>query len=207
MKYDTTQGKVTAVDRAARAVSRVTNPCLLSILFLLAFAYFISIDIRNLFIWFFLLLLFLVVLPLIYVYARKTLSKSSTKFLTDPTTFLKQHPKDVLVTGILFGLPIWIIMVFLKAPSALLDTIMALLVSSFIIALFYKHYRISYHVTAVTTLVCMAIITWGPYFAFLAVLVPLVGWAKYRLHEHTIVQMVIAVVLSIIVTIITVNLL
>ena len=78
-------------------------------------------------------------------------------------------------------------------------TLATLLVTSVIIASVYKFYRVSYHVAAIITLVMMTAVTWGNVFAWLAVLIPAVGWAKYRLHEHSPAQMVIAAMLSVLV--------
>ena len=153
------------------------------------------------------MLLFLVILPLVYVYMRTSIGSSGTKLVADPIIFLKQHPKDILVLGVLFGLPCLVILAFLEAPSLLLCTLAALLVSSLVIALFYKFYRVSYHLAGVTIIVIMAALTWGQIFLVLMAAIPLVSWAKYRLNEHNPAQLATGVALSVAVIVTTLYLL
>jgi len=127
---------------------------------------------------------------------RISRSRSGTKPMVDPTIFLKQHPRDILIVGVLSGLPCVVILVFLEAPLLLLETLIALLASSLIIASFNIFYRVSYHSAALTILVIMATITWGSIFLVTFAAIPLSSWAKYRLHEHTLTQLAIGIFLS-----------
>jgi len=93
-------------------------------------AYTKSNNVRVLVAWVMIVLLFLVLMPLVYVYMRTSRSRSTTKLVTDPTIFLKQHPRDILILGLLLGLPCSVILLFLEVPSLLLYTLVALLASS-----------------------------------------------------------------------------
>jgi hypothetical protein len=75
-----------------------------------------------------------------------------------------------------------------------------LLIISLIIAVINLGYRASFHIAAITVLVAMSMAAWGPRFLLLGVLIPVIGWAKYRTHEHNPVQMTMAIVLSVMVT-------
>ena len=196
-------GKATPSGDPARVISRSTNPCILSVLVLLSIAYTESGNVRALVGWGTILLLFLVVLPLVYVYMRMSTGRSAIKLLADPTIFLKQHPRDILILGVLFGLPCLVILAFLEAPSLLLCTLVALLVGSLVVALSNIFYRVSYHLAAVTILVIMAGLTWGRILLVLLAVIPLVSWAKYRLHEHDAAQLATGVALSVAVTVTT----
>jgi hypothetical protein len=181
----------------ARLISRFTNPCILSLLVLLSITYTESSDLRALVVSYTTLLLFLIVLPLIYVYMRNSKSRGGTKLLADPTIFLKQHPRDVLILGALFGLPCLLVLAFTEAPSLLFYTLLALLVTSLLVAAIYTFYRVSYHLAAVTTLIIMAVLTWGRFLLVLSVAIPLVSWAKYRLHEHSPPQIMAGIALAV----------
>jgi len=159
-----------------------------------------SNDVRALIGWVAAVFLFLVLLPLVYVYVRTSKSRSGTKLVANPTIFLKQHPRDILILGLLLGLPCLVILVFLEAPSLLFGTLAALLASSIVTALFNIFYRVSYHLAAVTVLVIMAALTWGPIYFVLLAAIPLVGWAKYRINEHTPAQLAIGIALSVVVS-------
>lgn len=190
------ESKITRSTRLARVILRVTNPCILSVLVLFSIALTESTNVRALVGWVMILLLFLVVLPLAYTYMRISRNRSGTRPMVGPTIFLKQHPRDILIVGVLSGLPCIVILVFLEAPLLLLETLIALLAGSLIVASFTIFYRVSYHLTALTILVIMATITWGSIFLTTLAAIPLISWAKYRLHEHTPTQLAIGIVLS-----------
>lgn len=191
------EGKVSRLNYSARAISRVTNPCILSVLVLLLIAGTESPDARALVAWAMTVVLFLVLLPLVYVYIRTFRNISTIKLITAPTVFLKQHPRDVLILGLLFGLPCLIILLFLEAPPLMLRTLLALLASSIVIALLNIFYRVSYHLSAVTVLIIMSVSTWGPNLLILLAAIPLIGWAKYHNRDHTLAQLALGIALAV----------
>jgi hypothetical protein len=192
------EGKVSRLNYLARAISRVTNPCILSVLVLLLVAGTESSNTRALVAWAITVVLFFVLLPLVYVYMRTF--RSSTKLIAAPTVFLKQHPRDILILGLLLGLPCLVILLFLEAPPLMLRTLLALLASSIVTALLNIFYRVSYHLAAVTVLVIMSVLTWGQIFLVLWAAVPLIGWAKYYNHDHTLVQIALGIALAVVVS-------
>ncbi|MFC2072886.1 hypothetical protein ACFLUU_09390, partial [Chloroflexota bacterium] len=119
------------------------------------------------------------------------------KLKSDPTIFLKQHPSDVLIVGLLFGILGLVSLLLLEAPLILLQTYATLLIGSFVIAICNIFYRVSYHLGAVTILVMMAPIAWGQNFLVLMAAMPLVGWAKYQIGEHTIIQLLSGIIIAI----------
>ena len=191
------EGKASRSTYLARVISKITNPCILSVLVLLLMAYTESTNVRVLIGWIAIVFLFLALLPLVYVYIRIYKSRGGTKLLAHPTSFLKQHPRDILILSLLLGLPGLVILVFLEAPSLLLSTLVALLASSIVTALFNIFYRVSYHLAAVTVLVLMAALTWGQIYFILLAVIPLVSWAKYRINEHTPAQLAIGIAVSV----------
>ena len=139
------ENKITRSTRLARVIVRATNPCILSVLVLFAIALTESSNVGALVGWVMILILFLVVLPLAYTYMRIIRNKSDTRSIVNPMIFLRQHPRDILIIGVLSGLPCVVILVFLEAPLPLLETLITLLVSSLIIALFTTFYRMTVH--------------------------------------------------------------
>jgi hypothetical protein len=143
------------------------------------------------------MLLFLVGLPLVYIYLRFYLNHDFSAYKTDPTDFLRQHPRDIFILGVLFGLPCIVVLNVLNAPLILMSTLAALLVSAMIVAAINLYYHVSYHLSAITILAIMAAAAWGQAYYFLALAVPIVGWAKYRTKAHSLLQIVLGVLLSI----------
>ena len=194
------ESKITRSTWLARVISRVTNPCILSVAVLFSIAFTESTNVRALVNWEMTLLLFLVILPITYTYMRSSRNRSRTRPRVNPIIFLKQHPRDILILGFLSGLPCMAILVFLEAPLLLLETLIALLASSIIVASLNIFYRVSYHLAGLTISVVMSIITWGSIFLITLAAIPLISWAKYQLHEHTPTQLAIGIVISLAVT-------
>ncbi len=186
---------------SAELVSRITNPCILSILMLLAILVTETEDLPVLAGGSLTVVLLLIALPLGYIYFRTLSHKSTENPLSAPTLYLKRHPKDILVLGIIDGIPCWIILYFLNAPPVALYTLGALLIVSLIIAFINLFYRASFHLAAIAVLIVMSIQIWGPIFWILALVIPVIGWAKYQLHEHNPLQMVIGIASSLVITV------
>ena len=92
------------------------------------------------------------------------------------------------------------ILLSLEAPPFMLRTLLVLLAGSIVAALLNIFYRISYHLAAVTVLVIMSVLTWGQIFLVLWAAIPLIGWAKYYNHDHTLVQIVLGIALAMVVS-------
>ena len=106
-----------------------------------------------------------------------------------------------MVLGIVSALPCILLLIFLEAPSLLVATLVALLGTSLAVGLVNVFYRASYHLALVTTLVIVAVLIWGHTFPSISVLVaiPLVGWARYSLRQHSPSQLAAGFGLSVVV--------
>ena len=185
-----------SLTKTARVVSHITNPITFSVLVLLLISFTKTKDALTLTGWWVEILVFLVIFPLSYLLARTIIKKESLNLPYGILSFLKQHPRDVVVMSLVFGTPCLVVLMLFGAPAEMNCTLAALLVTAVIIASVYRVYRVSYHVAAMVILVVMIVINWGGVFIWSAVLIPAAGWAKYRLHEHSPAQMVIAALLS-----------
>ena len=192
--------KVTRSIYLAQAVSKFTNPPALSVFTLLSIASTKADDAHELIGWVAMILLFFVLIPAIYVYTRALKSGNHIKSVVDLTVFLKRHPIDILILALLPGLACLAAVLLLKAPTILISTITALLAVSIVAALFNTFYRVSFHLAAITTLIIMASRSWGPIMLVLLVIIPLIFWAKYYLHEHTIPQLAAGITVSLVVS-------
>jgi hypothetical protein len=184
----------------AEFISKLTNPCILSVVMLLAILLTKSERLIDLFWWITPLFLLLVALPIIYVYLRIFRNPVYRQARPDLTLFLKRHPKDILALGVICGLPCWLALKYLSAPILMLDTMAALLAISLVIAVVNLSYHASFHLAAITTLVYMAIVSWGYLFIASIILIPVVAWAKYQIKDHTVLQLVAGFILATAVT-------
>ncbi len=182
--------------KTAKVISYLTNPVTLSVLVMLLISLTKTKDALTLTGWWVEVLVFLVIFPLIYLCIRAIIRKDKNLIFRGIIPFLKQNPRDVAALSFVFGTSCLVVLMLFGAPAEMYGTLAALLMTAILIASVYKFYRISYHVAAIVILVVMVVINWGSIFACFAVLIPAAGWAKYRLHEHSPAQMVIAALLS-----------
>ena len=182
--------KTDRTNRAAKLIADLTNPSVLSVLLLLMIAFLKSHKPSEAAVWMGVIFALYILIPVVYVYLRMQASGIRSKSILVLITFLKKHPKDILILSVVLGIPCLMLLILLKAPAILLAPVAALLAGSIVTALFNTFYRVSYHLTALTILVIMTAHTWGFAYLLLGLIIPLVSWAKFRIREHTILQLV-----------------
>jgi hypothetical protein len=187
----------------AQAISKFTNPCVLSVVILLLIAITKSSNVRELAGWIAIILLFFVLIPVVYLYVKTSKSGNSIKSVFELTIFLKQHPRDILILALLLGLPCLAILWFIKAPVILISTLVALIAGSIVTALFNIFYRVSFHLTAITLLIVMTAQAWGQAFFILFAAIPPIAWAKYQIRDHTIPQLLMGIAVAAVVSLAT----
>lgn len=168
----------------ARLVSRVTNPCLLSVGLLLLAGLTLS-DAASLPGVLATILLCLVVWPAIYVRWRSLSAEGDNGSAVGLTEFLRSHPRDIMVLGLTCGLPCVLVLAAVGAAMPIVATAAALLVTSLGTAVVNLRHSISYHLAAITTLAIAAGFLWGQAFPASLLVVPTVGWARYALGQHS----------------------
>ena len=189
--------QVTRSTYVAQTISKFTSPTILSVIILLLIAFTKSKNLSESIEWVAIILLFFVVIPVVYVLVRTSRSGNQTKSLVELNKFLKQHPADILILALSLGLPCLLILRFFEAPAILISTIVALLAGSIVTSLFNLFYRVSFHLTGITVLIIMAAQTWGRPYLFLLLAIPLTSWAKFKIRDHTIPQLIIGTIVAV----------
>jgi len=189
--------QVTRSTYVAQTISKFTSPTILSVIILLLIAFTKSKNLSESIEWVAIILLFFVFIPVVYVLVRTSRSGKQTKSLVELNKFLKQHPADILILALSLGLPCLIILWFFEAPAILISTIVALLAGSIVTSLFNLFYRVSFHLTGITVLIIMAAQTWGRPYLFLLLAIPLISWAKFKIRDHTIPQLIIGTIVAV----------
>ena len=179
----------------ARLIIRVTNPPILSVVTLLLIGITKSSDSLQKLGCVMVILLFFVVLPVSYLFFR-THNRNLFKSETELTLFLKKHPKDILILAFFLGLSSLGILWAFNAPTILIYTIATLITGSIVISVINIFYRASFHLMGITLLVVLASKAWGVNFLILLTAIPLIFWAKYYLHDHTIPQLLIGIAVA-----------
>jgi hypothetical protein len=194
---ETLEHQVTRSTYVAQTISKFTSPTILSVIILLLIAFTKSKNLSESIEWVAIILLFFVFIPVVYVLVKTSRSGNQTKSLVELNKFLKQHPADILILALSLGLPCLLILRFFEAPAILISTIVALLAGSIVTSLFNLFYRVSFHLTGITVLIIMAAQTWGRPYLFLLLAIPLISWAKFKIRDHTIPQLIIGTIVAV----------
>ena len=169
----------------AKVISRVMNPFLLSVVALLLVSYVGSSSLRVFFSWLLIILFFVVALPLTYVYIKSPRVGGGVKRMREPIAFFREHRREIIVVGIASASPCILLLLFLEAPSLLVATLVALLGTSLAVGLVNIFYRASYPLALVTTLIIVVVLIWGQAVFPALLAIPLIGWARYSLQQHS----------------------
>jgi hypothetical protein len=192
--------------KIAGIVIKLTNPSILSVILLLLIAFAKPETLHESLGWISLIFITYMVIPVIYLYTRTKLNLKQLKSIVELTIFLKTHPVDILILALCLGIPCLFILLAFHAPAILTTTVIALVAGSIVTSLFNLFYRVSYHLTGLTVLVIMAAQAWGPAYLMLGVTIPLVFWAKYHNREHTIPQLMIGLIVSVVISLAAIRL-
>lgn len=184
----------------AKVISTVMNPFSLAVVVLLLVTYVGSGDLRLFFGWVLILLFFLVGLPLTYVYIKTPRAGRRMKQIQNPLKVFREHRKEISVVGIVCALPCILLLIFLGAPSLLIATLVALLGTTLAVGLVNLLYRASYHLAFVTNITIAAALIWGQAVFPVLLAIPLVGWARYSLRQHSPAELAAGVGLALVIS-------
>jgi hypothetical protein len=173
----------------AKPVSKVLNPFFISVMALLVATYAGTNNLREFGIWTLIILFFCVIVPFIYIYVRSSRKRSSKRKIGHFSSFLKERRKEVCVLVIIDGVPFISLLIILKAPVMLLATLVALIGSCLVIALVNRFFRASFHISCVTILVITALVVWGKVALPALLIIPFIGWARFKVKEHSLAQL------------------
>lgn len=166
--------------RLARLVTEVFAPAPVAGSLLLLVGWHSASKTAEGLLWGFLAALFAVLLPFLYLVRGVRRRK-----FTDHHVRIRQQrplPLSVGITSVLVGLGL---MVVLGAPKELVALVAAMVVGLTVSTLVTLFWKISIHVAVVAGAVVIVVLVFGHTGWLLAPIVPLVGWARVELGDHT----------------------
>ncbi len=170
---------------AARWISNIMNPFPITLLLLLAVSYTSSGSLQVFAVWAAIILFCFFAVPFTYIYVKNILSRHRKMEFQEPTAFFRQHRKGIWVLGIT-AMAIFIpALIFLEAPSGLYATFAALVGTNMAIAIVNKYFKASFHLAVITAVVIIITLTWGEKALPVIAIIPIIGWARYSLGQHS----------------------
>ncbi len=181
--------------RVAHIVSVVTNPLFVAPPMIFLVAWQTAPDIWRALLWWVVIAGGLSVAPFLFILRGVRRGHYSDQHLSVREQRLVPLLFGIACTILVFGL-----LIVMRVPPALLAIVVAVLIVGVVTLAITRYWKISLHLVGVAGAVVGLSLVIGPIFLWLSPLVVLVGWARWRVHAHTIPQALAGTLLAIGVT-------
>ena len=169
----------------ARFISFIFNPLLVLILLPFFLVYKTTNNLNSAIFWTVYSLFFIFAIAIfILVGVRKKI------FANWDVSVRSQRPllfSAFLLFGIIYLLGLYI----LKAPFILFVVILSLISGVILVSTINIKIKVSIHVATISALILGVILGFGASFAFLLIIIPLVGWSRIRIDRHTLSEVIV----------------
>lgn len=128
--------------------------------------------------------------PLIYAKIRSRMLSRSGNPQKISRSLFRDNTVQLLIMAGLFGIPATLILYFTDAPRNLSIIILGVTTVMFVISLVNLTYRASFHISMVTSMLTSLWFLFGNISLVAFLLMPVLGYSRYRLGAHTPMQMV-----------------
>ena len=126
--------------------------------------------------------------PYLYAVIRSILlSRKGTQQKPSRSLF-RNEPKQLLIMSGLFGIPSVAILYYLGGPKNLIIIILGITAVMLVISLINIIYRASFHLAMVTSMLTALWFLFGAASLVFLILLPILGFSRCHLGEHTLVQ-------------------
>ena len=173
----------------ARWVSRIVNPSALPILVFGLVAFRSSANTAEALRWLLWTLVFVALIPGAYMLGRVAWHGRCTGEYMWVRALFRRRREEGLILSAISGVPGLILLLSLGAPRAIIVVLVALTATNLFVYLLNHFYRASFHLASISSIVTVVSIVFGLVAVPSVLLIPLLGWARYWLREHTPGQM------------------
>jgi hypothetical protein len=116
---------------------------------------------------------------------------------TDRHISVRQQRLVPLFVALASSAATFALLIALHSSSALLASVVAVLVAGVLTLASTTRWKISLHLVGITGAVTVLVLLFGPLALVLTPLVPLVGWARWQVRAHTVAQAVAGMALAV----------
>ncbi len=181
--------------RVAHMVSVVTNPLFVAPPMIFLVAWRTAPDIWRALLWWVVIAGGLRGAPFLFILRGVRRGHYSDQHLSVREQRLVPLLFGIACTILVFGL-----LIVMRVPPALLSIVFAVLIVGVFTLSITLYWKISLHLVGIAGAIVGLSLVFGPVFLWLSPLVVLVGWARWRVHAHTIPQALAGTLLAIGVT-------
>jgi hypothetical protein len=184
-------------EKLAQTLSVVTNPLYVALPIFLLVALHTAPDLLRGFVWWVVTVVCITVAPLWFIWRGVHRGE-----LSDGHLSIREQRIVPLLFGLVCAGVALVVLLLLQVSASFLATIVAVLVAGVVTLIITRYWtKISLHLIGITGAVTVLLLVFGPLLLVVSPLIVLVGWARWRLRAHTLLQMGISVVLAVGVTV------
>ncbi|GHO51037.1 hypothetical protein [Ktedonospora formicarum] len=187
-------------ERIAHYISDIFNPLFVAAPTFLVAALMSAPDLLHAFLWWGIVIVGVSILPYLFIARGVRQGKYTDKHVS------RREQRLVPVLFALVCMTVsFFILVLLQASRPLLGTTVAMLIS-LILALVITSvakWKISLHMIGISGACTMLVVFFGPLFLLLTPLAPLIGWARWKVGAHNVLQACAGTLLAVMVTLVT----
>lgn len=183
--------------RFAHVTSEIANPLYVAFPTLLIISLSSAPDVPHGLLWWIIAVLGISIAPFLFVLRGVRRGRYS-----DHHVSVREQRLVPLLFGVTSVIIAFVLLLLLHASTALLATLTAVIVVLLIATVITKFWKISLHLVGAAGAVTALVLLFGPLCFLLLPLVVLVGWARWYVQAHTILQAIAGTALATSVTII-----
>ena len=182
-------------DYTAFGISAIFSPYIMAVFFIVLLTYNYADDLSQFLPWVLTFLIFGTIIPGFYVLWLIEAGKIRDIHIPE----LKERRIPFLIAGISSVVGA-VLLMSLGAAKAVIVMAVTYSVNALVVALITQYWKISIHMTMLTSIITVAVIVFGPVYAwFYFLLVPL-AWSRVHRKKHTLLQVTVGAVLSFLLT-------
>src|SRR5260370_31737809 len=183
-------------ERLAHVLSEISNPLFVALPTFLVIALSSAPDILHALLWWIVAVAGISVAPFLFVLRGVRRGRYSDHHVSK---------REQRLIPILFAIGCmaiaFVLLHYLGVSRVLIATVTAVIVALAITLIITKYWKISLHLVGMAGAVTVCVLLFGPRFLFLSPLVALVGWARWKVRAHTLLQALAGTALAVSVTV------
>lgn len=188
------QGSTT---KLANIISNITNPLFVFLPTTLLIVIHTAPDIRSALLWWVVMVVGISLAPLLFIWQGVRRGRYSDHHVSQREQRLVPLLFGLMCVLIVFGL-----LLLLHVSRPLIAVLVALILVCCISIAVTQYWKISLHLVGMAGAVTSLGVIVGPLFYWLAPLVVLVGWARWQVRAHSVLQAVAGTLLAVFVTVV-----
>ena len=182
-------------EKLAHGISAVSNPMFVAFPTFLIIAVATAPDLPRALLWWAVTVIGISVAPLLFIRRGVRLGHYS-----DHHVSIREQRFIPLLFGVGCVGIVFVLLLLLQTSRPLIATVTAVIVVLVLSTIITRYWKISLHLVGVAGAVTVCVLMFGPLCLLLSPLVVLVGWARWQVRAHTLLQALAGTVLAVSVT-------